>query len=58
MKSAQGTIKFLMKSDFSSDLTHFLTIIGGRAQPIMGGRPKVGGGAQAFPNRYKVRPLG
>ena len=29
MKSAHGTIKILLKSDFSSDLTHFLAIIGG-----------------------------
>ena len=29
VKSAQGTIKILLKSDFSSGLTHFLAIIGG-----------------------------
>ena len=29
MKSVKSTIKILMKSNFSSDLTHFLTIIGG-----------------------------
>ena len=46
VKSAQDTIKILMKSDFSSDLTPFLTING--AQPIIGG----GGGGS-----YKVTPL-
>ena len=35
--TAQGTIKTLMKSCFSSDLTHFLAIMGGGggAQPKM-----------------------
>ena len=33
VKSAQGTIKTLLKSDFSSDLTHFLAIIGGPGPP-------------------------
>ena len=45
VKSAQGIIKMLMKSDFSPDLTPLLTIIGGgRAQPIAGGlSPTIGG---------------
>ena len=43
VKSAQGTIKTLLKSDFSSDLTHFFAIIGD-----LGGEP---------PKRYKVTPL-
>ena len=30
------TIKVLVKSDFSSDLTHFLAIIGGGGQSNMG----------------------
>ena len=29
MKSAQGAIKILLKSDLSSDLIHFLAIFGG-----------------------------
>ena len=29
MKSAQGAIKILLKSDFYSDLTHFVALIGG-----------------------------
>ena len=41
VKSAQGTIKVMLKSDFSSDLIHFLAIIGG------------GGG---LPKRYKATP--
>ena len=43
VKSAQGTIKVLLKSDFSSDLTHFHATIGGRER--------------ALPKRYKVTPL-
>ena len=39
MKNVQGTVKILIKSDFSSDLTRFLAIIGG-------------GGARALPKRY------
>ena len=49
---AQGTIKILVESDFSSNLTHFLTIIGGSAHHWGGG-----GGARALPKRYKVTPL-
>ena len=41
MKIAQGSIKIMLKLDFSSDLTHFLAIIGG------GGLPK----------RYNATPL-
>ena len=49
MKRAQGTIKILMKSDFSSDLTPFLTIMG--AQPNMGRlSPRLLG--LALPSRY------
>ena len=44
VKSAQGTIKIRMKSDFSSDLTHFITIIGG-------------GGSREVPKKYTVTPL-
>ena len=33
MKSAQTSIKILLKSGFSSDLTHFLAIIGGPGTP-------------------------
>ena len=36
MWSAQGTIKILLKSDFSSDLIHFIAIIGVRATPPSG----------------------
>ena len=45
MKSAQGTIKILLKSDFSSDLTHFRAMIG------------VSGGGGALPKRYEVTAL-
>ena len=38
MKSAQGTIRILIKSDFYLDLTIFLTIIGGG-----GAHPNIGG---------------
>ena len=39
VKSAQGTIKILTKPTFSSDMNHFLTIIGGLS-------PSLGGSAQ------------
>ena len=45
-----------MKSDFSSGLTRFLTIIGGLS-PLLGAAQHGGGGAQALPKRYKVAPL-
>ena len=47
-KSAQDTIKIMMESDFSSNLTPFLTNIGG-LNPRLGGR--------ALPKKYKVTPL-
>ena len=52
VKSAQGTIKILLKSDFSSDLTHFLAIIGGGG----GGRGEGGGGGVPSQRDIKVRP--
>ena len=55
-KSAQGAIKILMKSDFSSDSTHFLTTIGGLS-PTLGTQSKMGGGGSSTPKRYKVTPL-
>ena len=41
MKGAQGTIKILMKSDFFSDFTPFLAIIGGPGPPKKVGMPTV-----------------
>ena len=37
VKSVQSIIKILMKFDFCSDLTHFLTIIGGGGSAMIGG---------------------
>ena len=46
---AQGTIKILLNTDFTSDLAHFLHNIVGAQLNIAG--------AQALPNRYKVTPM-
>ena len=55
MKSLQGTIKILMKSDFSSDLP-LLTIIGGSAQH-WGAQPMIGGGGLGHSKSdIKLRP--
>ena len=43
-KDAQGTIKILLDTDFTSDLDHFLHTIVGAQLNI--------GGAQALPKRY------
>ena len=48
-KDAQGTIKILMDTDFTSDLAHFLHNIGGAQLNI--------GGNEALPKRYKVTPI-
>ena len=58
VKSSQGTIKILMKSDFSSNLTPFLPLLGGGGlSPRLGGISPRLGEAQAFPKTYKVAPL-
>ena len=50
-KYAQGTIKILMDTDFTSDLAHFL-------HNIRGAQLNIGGG-EALPKRYgKVTPKG
>ena len=55
-KSAEGTIRILMESDFSSYLTLFLTNIGGSAH-YWGLRPTLGAGGLGPSNRYlKLRP--
>ena len=46
VKSARGTIKILLKSDFSPNLTNF-SIFGGGFSPTLRG-------ARALPKRYKV----
>ena len=60
-KSAQGTTKIPIESDFSSNLTTFHANIGGGggAQPIIGGSTQHWGGGGLGPSqkRYKVTPL-
>ena len=56
MKSAQGTIENLMKSDFSSELTPFLTIIG--VSPPLKDQPMMGGGARTLPKICSYAPGG
>ena len=48
-KDAQGTIKILLNTNFTSDLAHFL-------QNIVGAQLNIGG-AQALPKRYTVTPM-
>ena len=57
MKSAQSTIKILMKSDFSSDLTPFSYRYWGIGPSGgMGVQPNIGGSGIPL-KRYKVTPL-
>ena len=60
-KSAQGTIKILMESDFSSNLTPFLTNIGGISPSLGGGGSAQlwwggGGGLEPCQKDIKLRP--
>ena len=48
MKNVQATIKILINSEFSSDIIHFLTIIGGE-----GFSPSLGGSAQKWEAQTK-----
>ena len=54
MKSAQGAIKILMESKFSSNLTSFLSNNGGLRSSWGELRPTLR--AQALPKRHKVTP--
>ena len=55
-KNAQGTIKILMESDFSSNLTHLLSKLGGSAHHWGRTQPTLEG-LGARPKRYEVTPL-
>ena len=58
MRSAQGTIKVLINSGLSSELTPFLAIIGWD-QPGIGGSTQNGDreGTRALSKRCKITPL-